>query len=217
MSKVLKWLDNYWYHYKWPTIIVSFFLIMGIVLTTQFITKVHYDLYIMYVGDASIPDMQYHDIINSLSSVSEDYNRDGEIRINFSRTAYISDEEHEMASSVNSVAMQFLSSLTVQPYYIYLMPISVYDLYKDTGVFVPISDLAPNVAEDMLYDACAVYFNRTEFANKKAGMSGLGEQTVLVVKNIPYVTGKAAREEEQRTFENHADMFCKILNYQTNN
>ena len=34
-SKVLRWLDNFWYHYKWPTIIIAFFLIVGIVGFTQ--------------------------------------------------------------------------------------------------------------------------------------------------------------------------------------
>ena len=30
-NPVLKWLDNYWYHYKWHTIVVAFFIFVGIV------------------------------------------------------------------------------------------------------------------------------------------------------------------------------------------
>ena len=30
-SRLFRWLDNFWYHYKWPTIIVAFFLIVCIV------------------------------------------------------------------------------------------------------------------------------------------------------------------------------------------
>ena len=43
MSKFLKWLDNYWYHYKWHTIIVAFFLIIGIISTVQIFNRETYE------------------------------------------------------------------------------------------------------------------------------------------------------------------------------
>lgn len=211
MSKVLKWLDNYWYHYKWPTIIVAFFLIVGIVLTVQLFSRPNYDAYVMYVGDAPIPNTQYQDILDSLKSAAKDYNKDGEIRINFSKTAYISDEENEMASSVNSVAVQFMSSMIVQPYYIYLISADVYELYKDSGVFVPLSDLDIVVSDDLMYDECAVYFDKTVFASTHAGMSGLGSDTLIVMKNIPYTSSKSAYKAEKQAFDNHVDLMNTIL------
>ena len=102
MSKVLKWLDNFWYHYKWVVIIVVFFLIVGIVLTVQLVTRQNYDAYIMYLGDASIPDTQYQDILDSFKKVAGDYNEDEKILINFAKTAYITDKDNEMANSINS-------------------------------------------------------------------------------------------------------------------
>ena len=69
-GKFLKWLDNYWYHYKWHTIIVSFFLIIGAISITQLFGRVSYDAYLMYVGDETIPDTQYQDIIDSLTFVN---------------------------------------------------------------------------------------------------------------------------------------------------
>ena len=27
-GKVYRWLDNFWYHYKWPTVIIAFFAIV---------------------------------------------------------------------------------------------------------------------------------------------------------------------------------------------
>ena len=34
-SRLFRWLDNFWYHYKWPVIIVAFFLIVGIIGFSQ--------------------------------------------------------------------------------------------------------------------------------------------------------------------------------------
>ena len=216
MSKFLKWLDNYWYHYKWPTIIVSFFVIIGIISMVQIFNRENYDAYVMYVGDAAIPDTQYHDILNSLKDVSSDYDGDKEHNINFSKTAFITDPENDMASTVNASAMQYLSNLVVQPYYIYLMDETVYKLYKDSDIFVPISEVVSDVPEDWYYDDTAVYFDKTDYANSFAGVDNLGENTLLVIKIMPYSNSKRVLERERQYYNNHLDMLKNILSYRKN-
>ena len=100
MSKALKWIDNFWYHYKWTFIVVTFFLVIGIVLTFQLITKEEYDAYVMYVGDTAIPDTMYQDILDSLETVVKDYDENGEINVNFQRLGFITDETGERLASV---------------------------------------------------------------------------------------------------------------------
>ncbi len=213
MSKILKWLDNYWYHYKWPTMIIAFFLSLGIILAVQLFSRENYDAYIMYVGDAAIPNTQYQDIQNTLNSVCKDYNEDKEILVNFSRTAFISDEEHEMASTVNASATQFLSSMSVQPYYIYLMTPLVYDIYKDNGVFLPISELGIDIPEEWYYDETAISFSKTDFATSHAGVDNLGEDVILVIKGVPYSHSKSTEAKERESFTNHFDLLKSILEY----
>jgi hypothetical protein len=213
MSKISKWLDNFWYHYKWPTLIITFFVALAIVLTVQLVSRENYDVYIMYVGDDAIPDTQYYDIQKSLNSVCKDYNEDEEILVNFSRTAFISDEEHEMASTVNASATQFLSSMSVQPYYIYLMTPLVYDIYKDNGIFIPISELEIDIPEEWYYDETAVSFSETDYARSHAGVDGLSEDLLLVIKCVPYSHSKSTEAKERKSFENHYDLLKSILEY----
>lgn len=213
MSKVLKWLDNFWYHYKWVVIIVVFFLIVGIVLTVQLVTRQNYDAYIMYLGDAAIPDTQYQDILDSFKKVTEDYNGDEEILINFAKTAYITDKDNEMASSINSVAVQYMSSMIVQPYYLYLINAEVYEMYKDSEIFVSLSDIVNDIPTDWLYDENAVYFNKTDFAQNNAGVDALGSDTLLVIKNIPYTSSKSAYQSEKEAFDHHVALFKNIIEY----
>ncbi len=213
MSKVLKWLDNFWYHHKWTVIVVTFFLTLVIILGVQLATRESYDAYVMYVGDAAIPDTTYHDIQASFRSVMKDYNGDKEIVINFSKTAFISDKEHEMASTVNASAVSFLSSMSVQPYYIYLMSPLVYDIYKDNGVFLPISELGLQVPEEWYHDDTAIAFAKTDYAKSHAGMSSFGEDVVLVIKSVPYSLSESTVEKERISFENHFDLLKNILEY----
>ncbi|MBE6597168.1 MAG: hypothetical protein E7641_05805 [Ruminococcaceae bacterium] len=51
-SERSKWLENFWYHYKWPTIIVSFFVIVFLVCTLQMCTKEEEDFTVLYAGPA---------------------------------------------------------------------------------------------------------------------------------------------------------------------
>lgn len=216
MSKFSKWLDNYWYHYKWHTIIVAFFLIIGIISTVQIFNKESYDAYVMYVGGEEIPDTKYYDILQSLKAVSSDYDENKKHAINFGKLAFVSDPENNMASTINSPTVQFLSNLVVQPYYIYLMDVEVYKLYEDSGVFVPISELFNDVPEEWYYDDTAIYFDKTDYANSFAGVDGLGENTLLVMKIIPYASSKRVAAAERESYENHLDMLKNILSYRKN-
>ena len=46
----LGWLDNYWYHYKWPTIGALFLIVVLIVGLTQCISKEDEDVVVLYAG-----------------------------------------------------------------------------------------------------------------------------------------------------------------------
>ena len=127
--------------------------------------------------------------------------------------SFISDEENEMASTVNAGTVQYLSNMVVQPYYIYLMSPEVYDTYKESGIFVPISEVVSDVPSDWYYDDTAVYFDKTVFANSFAGVNDLGEDTLLVLKIVPYSSSKSVTKAEQAAYQNHLDMLNNILSY----
>lgn len=213
MSKIIKWLDNYWYHYKWRTIIIGFLLIVAILLTVQIVNRKQYDAYIMYLGDAAIPDTQYQEILSSFKKVASDFDNNGEILINFSKTAYISDEENEMASSVNSVAMNFMGSMIVQPYYLYLITDDVYEMYKDKDLFVSMDGIVDSIPDEIRYDDCAIIFSKTEFAKTNPGVDKFDEKTLLVIKNIPYSSSQSRTKAEKEAFDHHISILRAILAY----
>ena len=46
----LKWLDNFWYHYKWTVIVIGFFLLVFIVCFSQCVQKVDINVPVVYAG-----------------------------------------------------------------------------------------------------------------------------------------------------------------------
>lgn len=71
--------ENYWYHYKWHTIIGLFLLIMVLVGFTQCSTKENPDYKIMLCFDKYIPDGIVPEIETYFEQYAEDINGDGKV------------------------------------------------------------------------------------------------------------------------------------------
>ena len=67
-SKFLQWLDNYWYHYKWHTIIIGFLLLVVIVSTAQCASVEKTDVTVAFCGNAALGEAE----MNGLSKVLGD-------------------------------------------------------------------------------------------------------------------------------------------------
>jgi len=190
-----KWLENYWYHYKWATIISAFFITVAVICIVQIASKKDYNIYIRYVGDSVITGTQYDDMTGALEKIVSGDKKDS---VNFAQVAYISDDDNPYKNEKNAVARETLSSMLVQPYYIYIMDLTAYNDYKDSGVFVPLSSIFEEDITDIYYDEYALYLSKTEFLKNAPGMEWVEEDTVIVIKIVPYdsvFTGKKSKRE----------------------
>lgn len=55
-SPFLKWLDNFWYHYKWTVIVVGFFVLVFAVCLTQCVNTPHKDAYVTFSGGYALTE-----------------------------------------------------------------------------------------------------------------------------------------------------------------
>ena len=83
-------LDNFWYHYKWHTIITLFVVIVITVCAVQCAGNTDYDIQVLYAGnhhfartasDGGFSD--YLETVSSFSDLADDYNEDGEVNVSF--------------------------------------------------------------------------------------------------------------------------------------
>ena len=85
-NKLIKKIDNFFYHYKWHTAVVAFILIIAIVCSVQMCQREEYDVYVLYAGGYSVSktaeggDMsEYVSIMSEIKGVSADFDGDGKI------------------------------------------------------------------------------------------------------------------------------------------
>ena len=95
-SKLLKWLDNYWYHYKWHTILIGFFAFVMIVCFVQCSTTEDYDVTVCFSGNAIFSEKEYAEIKKVLGDVCPfDANQDGDNTAAFKTISAFNEEQLE--------------------------------------------------------------------------------------------------------------------------
>ncbi len=213
MSEFWKKLDNFWYHYKWRTIIISFFVIIAIICTVQMFQKKNYDYYIMYVGDENITKDRQQEIVDSFKKIGIDTDKNNEVAINFSQTVYDPQKAEYYANGVNASAENYLSGMTHLPYYIYIMSENVYEKYKDSGRFVKLNEVFGDTLPGEAYDDYALYLSKTSFAKNNKGLNSFSSDTVICLKVVPYIADKSGLQAEQTSFTNHMIMLRDIVKY----
>ena len=78
-NKFILWLENFWYHYKWHTIIVSIALIILVVCLWQTSTTEKHDTVIVYAGPTCLSTNETRQLQEVLSGIlPSDYDGNGE-------------------------------------------------------------------------------------------------------------------------------------------
>ena len=202
-KKALKWLDNFWYHYKWPTIIAAFFITVFAICIAQMVTRSEYDMYVRYVGNAVITETQYNDMENSLEKTGGDVNGDGESIANFAQVPYVSDDDNPYKNDINADARETMTGMIVQPYYIYIMDKGAYEMFKGENIYTPLSQIYSQDVSDIAFDDCAIYFKETAFYKNSPGMEWVKDDTVIVLKVAPYksIVTNSKHQSELKSFD----------------
>ena len=208
-----KWLENFWYHHKWATIIVVFFLTVAIILTVQTFSRKKYDAAFMLIGNGGgIDRTQYNDILSSLSSFCEDTDANGEKNILFSRETFISDPNDSAAGVLNSNVTSFMRSVLYQNYYIFFIDPVLYEHYKGSGMFVSLESVVGDVPDEMKYDEFAIKYDACKI-KELPGMSAIPEDSLIVIKVVPYYASKSKTEAETASQQAHAEIIKNIVGY----
>ncbi|MCI8622521.1 MAG: hypothetical protein HFG26_02520 [Provencibacterium sp.] len=105
-----KWFENYWYHYKWHTIVGLFLLVMVVTMVHDLVVKEKYDAEMMITGRVYTDYTFAERLALLLEQYAEDYDGNGEINVSVSSNLFPSDEvQAEMFMAAQTRLMAELS------------------------------------------------------------------------------------------------------------
>ena len=227
-SPVLKWLDNFWYHYKWHTLIALFFVVLISVSTAQMCKKNSYDIYIMYAGQHDVERTsdtgvtEYETLLQALNRYGEDSDGDGNVSISFLSLFLPSNEEIKEITKQEGVEVNtsvikdnseiFNTNIVYSNYYLCILSKSVYETYRtisDVEIFVPLEGYVEGT-DATLYAKDAVLLSSTALG-QSAGFADFPEDTVICLRNTTEVSQNLTGAKSRDHFERAEAMLLRIL------
>lgn len=203
-NKAYRFLDNFWYHYKWHTIIALFFVFVLLVCLGQCNSKDATDLTVAYAGGKTLSGNEILGVREVLSTVTPDKSERGEkMQCALSTYAIYTDEElralftdedgnfslegYERAKlGSNQNAQNLQNYMMTGDSALWLVSEHVYNtMMGNKEWLVPLSELNSELSAELIYDEYAVRLSETAFYNYYDGMKALPEDTLVLVRKLP--------------------------------
>ncbi|MBO5648310.1 MAG: hypothetical protein J6S76_00170 [Clostridia bacterium] len=226
-----KALENFWYHYKWPTLIIAFFAVFFLIAFAQMRSKSDYDVHILYTGSAYLDGERVSDILNSVEQAAVqaspmtqnpvDYSGDGTLTIDFNKIVYVPEKTGENykdshiyfngAENANARG-QFDNLIMIGEYVILFIDRSLYDDTVGTGAFCKLSDVLDEVPENT-YDECGILLSDLPIGAAN-GFRNLPEDTVVCCRTKSYINKWNKKVQNEEQYAAQLELFRQIVQYQ---
>lgn len=197
-SPAIAWLDNFWYHYKWPVIIVTFFALVIAVCTAQMLSRESFDTTLVYAGPYRMNKEERADferLMDSLCPVDSD--GDGQKNVQYISYQIYSDEEVSAEKEkAEAESLQYIfnaqynsneqknfnNDVLLGECSVYMVSPSIYQMLvtekRLAHLSVAYGDDIPEIADEQGY---GVRLGDTELYKYDAAVQALSPDTVICI------------------------------------
>ncbi len=225
-NKLLRWLENFWYHYKWTVLIVSFFVIIGIVCTLQMCNNKEEDIKLLYAGPVQMIGEQGANLESVMEFIMpEDFNKNGEkdaVLLNYHVLSemQIKDIEAQTDAAGNrgyvdrnrnvSNNEDFYKYIQTGDAAICFVDLSIYENLRKHDRLLELSE-ALGYAYEGSADGYGIKLGDTDIYASYGALRVLPEDTVVCILR-PLVAGKTSKPE---MYAYEKSMFKAIVEFET--
>ena len=219
-STVKEKAQNFWYHYKWHSVVALFLVVTLLICSLQLCGRNKYDTYILYAGSKNIgrtaKDGDVAEIANIISAfkrVTDDFDGNGEVSVNFTNLYYLTQNELDNTKDVNDALLaadqKSLSSImSHSEYYLMFISVGVYEEYHKVGdqeLFIDLTSYAEYNQDAEYYAPNAIYLSSIDAKR----LFGLPEDTLICIRQPGVMADKS--REHQTYLENAKKVLINIL------
>ena len=175
--------ENFWYHYKWHTIVAIFIVIVVTVCTMQMCSRTDYDVHVLYAGGKSFgktaDSNEYATINDALRIVSEDF--DG-------MESLIANDKEAFVNAMTGSKEYYLCFLSPEIF-------AMYDIMLESGG-TPLIALNEYAKADQLTESGrGIKLAETDFY-KLPGISNLPDDTIICIRTLSAAFGDRENYEK---------------------
>lgn len=228
-------LQNFWYHYKWPTIIAFILLIVIVGASASTCVREDFDISVMIAGPVELGGQTTRDIANSVETLSKDYDENGEASVGVN-VLYIAnyedlrDSDNPVSGNLAALSKQnretFQLEVMTGTYLICILSEELWKEVNDADGFLPITDYLPDgdAYENATYYGgdvkTGIRLGDTDFGSM-LGVSTLPDDMILCIRRPSAVSAwyqsllPWAKDENAERHLWHEDTMRAILAYRS--
>ena len=180
-------LEQFWYYYKWHTIIAIALVPIIVIAVLQLRGNVSPDAYIMYVGQSAI-DVKSKDEMAAMAAEDVyDQNGDGKSYVALLEITVVSGDNIPYTAYETNVDAnkRFMTELASGDSVVYLLDEPFFARAADEGLLCPLSEIIdPALLPENMYDECAVRVSELDYFRRE-GFASLPGDTLLCIRRSP--------------------------------
>lgn len=181
-----KWIENFWYYYKWLFLTVLVFVTFAAIATVQYFAKNDPDVTFLYVGPKALGENECEMLTESVEKHILDTNGDGTEKCSII-TFTLSSEYDDLVAGVKDQAMQeyhgYSDEILNGDATILLLDPYFYEQLAEQGALISLYEMFDEFPPSAI-DLYGLELKKTPFANSD-GFSALPEDTIVCFKIAP--------------------------------
>ncbi len=219
MGKAKKWLANYWYHYKWHTIVGAFFVALITFLLVQSLTHSAPQFQILYAGPKNLEIPTKNEMSAAFAQLQGAV-EDEDDRVGLANIYLLTDEQAKdvlmtpfEASNLQTNRQQFNTYTATGECLIYLLDPAWYAQLKDADALLPLADVLGATPQNA-QDAYSVRFKDTAFAQHfSETFEELPDDTLLCMRRFSTAMSLSSQKKQEARYQTELAYFKKLLQF----
>lgn len=227
-------IENFFYYYKWHTVVALFLIVVFVVLSFQTCRKTEYDAKILYAGTYEIKHTSsdgniapYVSFVSSLKEVCDDYNSDDNVNISLLNLFVLNKEEANLllekhpGMEINSTLVKEDSETLVQTllygeYFVCFLSERLFLEYEEKYgglLFAKVDKYLSDDTEYELVSECGVYLRSLNFYTLPE-IEKLPQDTVVCIRALSDVSTRFNKKENKEAFRRGEEIITNIFAYE---
>lgn len=225
-NRFTRWLDNYWYHYKWHTIFGIFALVVILICTLQMCQKESYDISIVYAGPHPFTQGA-GELASAVAGVMpEDFNGDGRRSVEVVNLLIYTEEQIDAlieaaraegndnpmmnTALIAQEKSKFNQLVLAGEHSIFLIDPALFEHVQASGGWLTLAE-ALGEKPDYAVNDWAVRLCDTEFGRYFPAVAELPEETLLCIRREGTLNTLLNHDRAEQTYRRSLETFRAML------
>lgn len=224
------WLENFWYHHKWKTIMISIFTVIVLIATIQLVSREDVEAYFLYTGPQYMNSSDIKSFADCIGQITDaDQNGDGKLTSSLSVYTYLN--EAQIAEKKNDIAAngeplyvneganasayeQFSYEMMVGNSIIYILDPSIYRSVVGEDVFLKLSEIFDGAVPEGAIDDFGVRLGDTKFYKYFSDALSFPAESIICIRRVSLMQSFSGKNKAEQINEFHVGIFRDILSFE---